>query len=250
MKIVVIGGTGRVGSKLVELLREHGHEAVAAAPNTGVNTITGEGLADALQGRPSSSTSRTRRRSTTPQCSTSSRPRRATCSPPRRTPASGITSRCRSSAPTAPRQRLSACQGRPGAADHRIVGPVLDRAGDAVLRVRRQHRRRGHRRRHRPRVADADPADGRRRRRPGGRQGRRRRAAQRHGRDRRSGGVPPRRARPPRPGRPAGSASGRRRPPRQYFGTELAERSLVPDPGAQLGTIRFEEWLSESVTAA
>jgi len=50
MKIVVIGGTGRVGSRLVDLLREHGHEALAAAPNTGVNTITGEGLATALDG--------------------------------------------------------------------------------------------------------------------------------------------------------------------------------------------------------
>ena len=50
MKIVVIGGTGRVGSKLVDLLREHGHEALAAAPNTGVDTITGDGLAAALQG--------------------------------------------------------------------------------------------------------------------------------------------------------------------------------------------------------
>ena len=50
MKIVVIGGTGLIGSKLVNQLREHGHEAVAAAPNTGVNTITGEGLADSLKG--------------------------------------------------------------------------------------------------------------------------------------------------------------------------------------------------------
>ena len=50
MKIVVIGGTGRVGSKLVELLRGHGHDALAAAPNTGVDTITGEGLAAALDG--------------------------------------------------------------------------------------------------------------------------------------------------------------------------------------------------------
>ncbi|HEX6880900.1 MAG TPA: SDR family oxidoreductase, partial [Terriglobales bacterium] len=50
MKIVVIGGTGLIGTKLVNNLREHGHEAVAAAPNTGVNTLTGEGLADALQG--------------------------------------------------------------------------------------------------------------------------------------------------------------------------------------------------------
>jgi uncharacterized protein YbjT (DUF2867 family) len=50
MKIVVIGGTGRIGSKVVNKLREHGHEAVAAAPNTGVNTITGEGLAQVLKG--------------------------------------------------------------------------------------------------------------------------------------------------------------------------------------------------------
>lgn len=50
MRIVVIGGTGLIGSKLVEKLREQGHEAVAAAPNTGVNTVTGEGLADALKG--------------------------------------------------------------------------------------------------------------------------------------------------------------------------------------------------------
>ena len=50
MKIVVIGGTGRIGSKVVNKLHEHGHEAVAAAPNTGVNTITGEGLAEVLKG--------------------------------------------------------------------------------------------------------------------------------------------------------------------------------------------------------
>jgi uncharacterized protein YbjT (DUF2867 family) len=50
MKIVVIGGTGLIGSKLVKKLREHGHETVAASPNTGVNSITGEGLADALKG--------------------------------------------------------------------------------------------------------------------------------------------------------------------------------------------------------
>ena len=50
MKIVVIGGTGLIGSKLVSKLREHGHKAVAAAPNTGVNTLTGEGLAEVLKG--------------------------------------------------------------------------------------------------------------------------------------------------------------------------------------------------------
>jgi uncharacterized protein YbjT (DUF2867 family) len=50
MKIVVIGGTGLIGSKLVKKLREHGHEAVAASPNTGINSVTGDGLADALKG--------------------------------------------------------------------------------------------------------------------------------------------------------------------------------------------------------
>jgi uncharacterized protein YbjT (DUF2867 family) len=50
MKIVVIGGTGLIGSKVVANLRQKGHEAFAAAPNTGVNTITGEGLREALAG--------------------------------------------------------------------------------------------------------------------------------------------------------------------------------------------------------
>jgi uncharacterized protein YbjT (DUF2867 family) len=50
MKIVVIGGTGLIGSKLVKKLREHGQEAVAASLDTGVNTLTGQGLADVLQG--------------------------------------------------------------------------------------------------------------------------------------------------------------------------------------------------------
>lgn len=50
MKIVVIGGTGLIGSKLITKLGEHGHDAVAASPNSGVNTITGEGLAEALTG--------------------------------------------------------------------------------------------------------------------------------------------------------------------------------------------------------
>lgn len=50
MKIVVIGGTGLIGSKVVSNLSQAGHEVIAAAPNTGVNTITGEGLAEALVG--------------------------------------------------------------------------------------------------------------------------------------------------------------------------------------------------------
>jgi uncharacterized protein YbjT (DUF2867 family) len=50
MKIVVVGGSGLIGSKLVNKLREHGHEAVAASPNSGVNTLTCEGLAEVLKG--------------------------------------------------------------------------------------------------------------------------------------------------------------------------------------------------------
>ncbi|MBZ2195044.1 SDR family oxidoreductase [Occultella gossypii] len=50
MKIVVIGGTGLIGSQVVTRLTEHGHEAVPAAPNTGVNSITGEGVKEALAG--------------------------------------------------------------------------------------------------------------------------------------------------------------------------------------------------------
>jgi uncharacterized protein YbjT (DUF2867 family) len=50
MKIVVIGGSGLIGSKLVRKLTAHGHEAVPASPDSGVNTLTGEGLAEVLEG--------------------------------------------------------------------------------------------------------------------------------------------------------------------------------------------------------
>ena len=50
MKIVVIGGTGRIGSNVVSILQENGHEVIPASPRLGINTLTGEGLADALEG--------------------------------------------------------------------------------------------------------------------------------------------------------------------------------------------------------
>src|SRR6476659_8059177 len=50
MKIVVIGGSGLIGKKLVPVLRQQGHEAVSASPSSGVNALTGEGLAGALAG--------------------------------------------------------------------------------------------------------------------------------------------------------------------------------------------------------
>src|SRR3989442_4313047 len=50
MKIIVIGGSGLIGSRVVEKLGAHGHQAVPASPNSGVNTLTGEGLAEVLKG--------------------------------------------------------------------------------------------------------------------------------------------------------------------------------------------------------
>lgn len=50
MKVVVIGGTGLIGSKVVSKLAAHDHEAVPASPDSGVNTLTGEGLAEVLKG--------------------------------------------------------------------------------------------------------------------------------------------------------------------------------------------------------
>ena len=75
MKIVVIGGSGLIGKKLVNNLRQHGHEVVAASPSSGVNALTGEGLAEALAALRSSSTWRTRLRSRTRQFWSSSRRR-------------------------------------------------------------------------------------------------------------------------------------------------------------------------------
>ena len=65
MKIVIIGGSGLIGKKLVKILRDKGHEALPASPSSGVNTLTGEGLPEALSERKWSSTCRTRPRSRT-----------------------------------------------------------------------------------------------------------------------------------------------------------------------------------------
>ncbi len=101
MKIVVIGGTGLIGSKLVTKLGEHGHEAVAASPNTGVNTLTGEGLAEVLQGAAVvidvSNSPSFEATAVMDFFTTSTR----NLLPPRPRPVSGTTSRCRSWAPSA-----------------------------------------------------------------------------------------------------------------------------------------------------
>ena len=101
MKIVVIGGSGLDREKTRADPPQLGHDAVPASPSSGVNALTGEGLAEVLAGEMLSSTCRTRRPSRTPRCSRSSRRPPETCSPRKRPPGWGITSPCRSSGPTA-----------------------------------------------------------------------------------------------------------------------------------------------------
>ena len=72
MKIVILGGTGLIGAKLVNLLRSGGHEVIPASPSLGINSITGEGLSEALTGA---------------QVVVDVTNRPATSSPPRRKPA-------------------------------------------------------------------------------------------------------------------------------------------------------------------
>ena len=66
MRIVVIGGSGLIGSRLVTKLDEYGHETVVASLDTGVNTLTGEGLADAVGGKEQPARSRSARPATPP----------------------------------------------------------------------------------------------------------------------------------------------------------------------------------------
>jgi NAD dependent epimerase/dehydratase family enzyme len=102
MKIVVIGGTGLIGSKTVAILRQSGHEVVAASPNTGVNTISGEGLAEATAGAQVVIDSPIRLHLKIRRCWNSSRSPAATFSRRRPQSASGTMSRYPSSASTAP----------------------------------------------------------------------------------------------------------------------------------------------------
>ena len=258
MKIVVIGGTGLIGSKVVAMLREQGHEAVPASPRLGVNTLTGEGLAEALARR----LGRRRRVQLavlrgSRRCWSSSRPRPATSWPRKRPPAWAITSRCRSSASIgSPDKRLLPGQDRPGEADrsgtpipYSIVRATqffefIDEIADAATDRQRRCA-------WRPCV----PTDG----------GRRRRAA----RSPRSPSVRPAEwssSRSPVPSSSASTTSSggacRRAtmrveviadPHARYFGAELHVRTLIPGDGALLGETHFADWLSQrdpAVTAS
>ena len=246
MKIVVIGGTGLIGSKLVTKLTEHGHEAVPASPNSGVNTLTGEGLADVLTGAAVvvdvSNSPSFEDAAVLEFFDTSTRNLLDAEADRRRgTSRRAVGRRHRTSA----RQRLPPGEGRAGEADQGIGHPLLHRARDAVLRVREEHRRRRDCGRRGAASARHVPTD-------------RRRRSRSHGR-RVATGTPlngtleiggPEVFRFDDLMRHALTTRNDPRevvtdPHARYFGTELGERSLVPDDGAQRGTIRFDDWLSQ-----
>ena len=228
MKIVVIGGTGLIGSKLVTKLREHGHEAVAASPSTGVNTLTGEGLAEVLAGASVvvdvSNSPSFERAAVLEFFQTSTRNLLAAEA------AAGVGHHVAVSVvgtERMPENGYFRGEDRSGGADREVVDPVLARARDAVLRVRPEHRGRGHGRRQGADRARALPAHGGRRRRPGGRPGRGGIAAERQGGGRAgpsgsgwmsSSAGPGRLGRPARGGRRPAGALLRQRAGRAHAG--------------------------------
>ncbi len=136
MKIVVIGGSGLIGSKLVTKLRERGHETLAASPASGVNTLTGQGLAAALEGASvvtDVSDSPLRRRGgagvfrdVDPQ------PPRRRISRRRRAPRGAVSGGDRPPV----RQWLRPGEDRPGEADQGLPDPLLDRPMNSVTYLR------------------------------------------------------------------------------------------------------------------
>jgi uncharacterized protein YbjT (DUF2867 family) len=141
MKIVVIGGSGLIGSKLVNKLRERGHQPVPASPASGVNTLTGEGLAEALDGAavvvdvsnsPSFEDAAVLKFFQT-----------STGNLLDAEAAAGVGHHVALSVVGTERlsqKRLLPCQDRPRETDRGIVDPLLDRPRDAVLRVHQEHR--------------------------------------------------------------------------------------------------------------
>ena len=252
MRVVVIGGTGLIGSKLVTKLAEHGHEAVPASPNTGVNTLTGDGLAEALEGAdvvvdvsnsPSFEadavlsffeTSTKNLLEAEEQAGVGHHVALSVVGTERLT-----------------RERLLPGQDRPGEADQRVPDPLFHRSCHTVLRVRQEHRRRGDGRKHDVRLAPV--------------------LIQPMAADDVAGAVGRTAVGPPVNGtiEVAGPEQFRldelirgglkaRKDPREviadpearYFGALLSERTLVPDEGAALGEIRFEDWLAQTLVSA
>ena len=173
MKIVVIGGSGLIGSKLVTKLREHGHEAVAASPNSGVNTVTGEGLAEALKGA-----SVVVDVSNSPSWEDSAVMKffeTSTRNLLSYEAAAGVGHHVALSVVGSERharKRLLPRKNRSGEFDQGFLHPLLNCSRDAVLRIRQGHRRFFHGRQQSTPATCAHPADGGRRCRQRGRPGR------------------------------------------------------------------------------
>ena len=161
MKIVVIGGTGLIGAKVVAKLTEHGHEAVPASPRLGINTITGEGLAAALDGA-----------SVVVDVSNSPNFEYATALDFFETSTRNLLAAAREAGvghvvalsvvgtrdlseggdPTKTTAGYFLAEGLPGSHDQGVVDPVHDRPRHPVLRVHQEHCGRLHRRRGGPRA--------------------------------------------------------------------------------------------------
>ena len=172
MKIVVIGGTGLVGSQVVSKLGEHGHEAIAASPASGVNTLTGDGLAEVLEGADVvvdvSNSPSFEDAAVLDFFTTSTRNLLAA------EKAAGVQHHVALSVVGTERLEDKGYFHAKRVQEQLIrdsVDAVLDRPGDAVLRVRQEHRGPGDRRRHRPPASRAVPADRVRGRRQGRRAG-------------------------------------------------------------------------------
>ena len=211
MKIVVIGGTGLIGSKVVALLTERGHEAVAASPRLGVNTLTGEGLADALAGASVvvdvSNAPSFEDQAVLTFFETSTRNLLAAEA------AAGVGHHVALSVVGTERLAESGYFRAKIAQETLITSssdPLLDRACHAVLRVHHEHRRCRHGRRHGAPVSGIHPAHGGGRCRQCGGDGCPRSAGEWHYRGRGARAVPPRRPGSARAQRPARSARGDR----------------------------------------
>ena len=161
MKIVVIGGSGLIGTKVVNNIRQRGHEVVAASPSTGVNTITGEGLADALTG------AQCRRRCRKRACmGGQGRPRilrNVGEKPPRcgskcgdRASRGAVSRRHRTPA----RERIFPRKAGAGKPDQGISDSLHHRSCHPVLRIRRRYCQGGNRRTNRSGSCRHDATDG------------------------------------------------------------------------------------------
>ena len=141
MKIVVIGGSGLIGKKVVKNLRQEGHEVVAASPSLGVNTVTGEGLAQALAGAQVvvdvANAPSWEDKAVLEFFETSGRKPPGRGSRRGRRPSCGVVGR-RHRPPA--RERLLPREDGSGKSDQGFPDSLHDRPRHAVLRVRRRHR--------------------------------------------------------------------------------------------------------------